>query len=453
MEKADLIIYNAGQIATCRSPGRAKKGSEMLDAGVLLDAGIAVNAGKIRAVGKSSEILKNFESEISVDAEGGAVVPGFVECHTHLVYAGDRLDEFELKIKGADYLEILEAGGGILSTVEKTRKAEFETLLHESKTRLDKMLAHGVTTCEVKTGYGLDLETELKMLRAILELDRRHPCDVLPTVLGAHAVPPEFKENPDGFVDLVCRALMPAALRVFLENSPDESEKEFEKNIGLDEFTSHELTEVQEKIKEKPIFIDVFCEKNAFDLAQTKKILETGKNLGYRLKAHVDEFTNLGGARLAIELGAVSIDHLDRISSEEIDLLASSETIGVVTPTVNFNFGAKEFADARRLIDRGCAVAVSTDFNPGSAPCPSMPNALAISCRYQKILPAEALNAATVNAAYAVASGKKCGSIEPGKNADFLILEASDFREIAYEFGGNLVKTVFKKGEIVGNVA
>jgi imidazolonepropionase len=198
--------------------------------------------------------------------------------------------------------------------------------------------------------------------------------------------------------------------------------------------------------KEKPFFVDVFCEKNAFDLEQSKRVLETAKSLGFNLKAHVDEFTNLSGARMAIELGAVSIDHLDAISDEEIKLLAESETVGVVTPTVNFNFGSKEFADARKLIDAGCAIAVSTDYNPGSAPCPSIPSAMAIACRYQKILPAEAISAATVNAAFAVGMGKNKGSLEVGKSADFLVLDTADYREICYEFGGNLIESVFKSG-------
>ena len=195
-------------------------------------------------------------------------------------------------------------------------------------------------------------------------------------------------------------------------------------------------------------FADVFCEKNAFNLEQSRKVLETAKNLGFKLKAHVDEFTNLGGAKMAIELGATSIDHLDMISDEEIELLANSDTIGVITPTVNFNFGSTEFADARKMIDKNCAIALSTDYNPGSAPCPSLPNAMAIACRYQKILPSEALNAATINAAFAVGLGEKIGSIEIGKQADILILDTKDYRQLAYEFGGNCIKTVIKNGKI-----
>ncbi len=427
--KADLIIYNA-QLATCASAGKPKRAAEMQDVGLVENGAVVVAGGKIAAVGKSDEILREFESEKTLDANGAVVSPGFVECHTHVVFAGDRLNEFELKIKGADYLEILQNGGGIISTVRQTRAASVDELVEQSRKRLDKMLALGITTAEIKTGYGLDTETELKMLEAIFELDRTHEIDLIPTFLPAHAIPiADFRlrnadwsndEISDLYIDLICREMLPLA-----------------------------ISKSQIANRKSQIFVDVFCERNAFDLEQSRKVLETGKALGFKLKAHVDEFTNLGGARMAIELGATSIDHLDAISGEEIALLANSETVGVVTPTVNFNFGSKEFADARKLIDSNCAVALSTDYNPGSAPCPSLPQAMAIACRYQKLLPSEAFNAATVNAAFAVAMGEKIGSLEAGKQADILIFDTKDYREIAYEFGGNCIQTVIKGGRIL----
>ena len=429
--KADLIIHHAGQLLTCASNGKPKRRAEMRSVGIIEDGAIAVTGEKIAAVGKSAEILRDFEAGNIIDAEGKVVSPGFVECHTHVVFAGNRLHEFELKINGADYMEILSAGGGIISTVRQTREAGIRDLVEQSRKRLDKMLALGVTTAEIKTGYGLDSATEFKMLEAIIELDRIHPIELLPTFLPAHAVPPEFRENPDEYVDLVCGEMLPKLRewREYCYIDPDRLNFEYTKN--------------------KPFFVDVFCERNAFDLEQSRRVLETARDLGFRLKAHVDEFTNLGGARMAIGLGATSIDHLDAISDEEIRLLAESETVGVVTPTVNFNFGAKEFADARKLIDSGCALALSTDYNPGSAPCPSLPQAMAIACRYQKMLPAEAFNAATVNAACAVAMGERIGSLEAGKQADILIFDTRDYREIAYEFGGNSIQTVIKKGKTV----
>lgn len=418
--KIELIIQNAGQLITCASGGRPKRGAEMADIGMIADGAVAIDGGKIVGVGKSQDISRLYEAEKIIDAEGNVVTPGFVDCHTHIVYAGDRLNEFELKIKGADYLEILASGGGIISTVEQTRNTGLDELVEQSRKRLDKMLACGTTTAEIKTGYGLDTATEMKMLAAIAELDKIHCIDIVPTFLAAHAVPPEFKDNAEAYVDLICGEMLPMAWDWY---------------VGSHFFA-----------KKTPFFADVFCEKNAFNLDQSERILRTAKALWFGIKAHVDEFTNLGGSRLSIELGAVSIDHLDAISDEEIRLLAKSDTIGIVTPTVNFNFGSPEFADARKLIDYGCAVAVSTDFNPGSAPCPSIPTAMAIACRYQKMLPAEAMNAATTNAAFAIDTGDRAGSIEIGKQADILIFDTKDYRQIAYEFGSNQLKTIIKNG-------
>ncbi len=418
--KIDLIIANAAQLVTCASNGKSKRQTTMQNVGIIETGALAVNDGVIVAVGTAKEICEKYESENFIDARGKVVCPAFVDPHTHVVFAGNRLNEFELKIKGADYLEILENGGGIISTVKETREASLENLIEKSRKRLDKMLAHGTLTAEIKTGYGLDTATELKMLAAIFKLDKIHPIDLIPTFLPAHAFPTEFKGRETEYVNLICNEMLPMANAEFrILNS------------------------------EKPFFVDVFCEKNAFSLEQSRRVLETAKSLGFGLKAHVDEFTNLGGARMAIELGATSIDHLDATSDEEIKLLAESDCVGVVTPTVNFNFGSSHFADARKMIDAGCAIAVSTDYNPGSAPCPSPPMAMAIACRYQKILPSEALNAATINAAFAVGLGNAVGSLEVGKLADVLILDTNDYRQIVCEFGGNAVETIIKKGVIL----
>lgn len=452
--KVDLIIHNARQLVTCASNGKAKKGSAMQDVGIIENGAVAVKDGLIESVGESENVLRNFSAEKHIDAERRVVCPAFVDCHTHVVYAGNRLDEFELKIKGADYLEILKAGGGILSTVRHTREASLEKLVKESSKRLDKMLAHGTCTAEVKTGYGLDTETEIKMLQVIQELDRTHAIDLIPTFLPAHAVPPEYKEKADDYVDLICEKMLPRAVAVLAAGKVNFEELESKLPKEKDKYVSFGLYEIPDDrwfsiVQKNAFFVDVFCEKNTFDLEQSQKILEKAQQFGFKLKAHVDEFTNLGGSRMAIELGATSIDHLDAISEEEIKLLEQSNTIGVITPTVNFNFGATHFADTRKMIDQGCAIAVSTDYNPGSAPCPSLPTAMAIACRYQKLLPSEAFNAATINAACALGLGPKLGSIEKRKQADILILDTDDYRQVTYEFGSNMVETVIKNGEIV----
>lgn len=421
MIRADLIIHNAGQLVTCASGGKPKRGAVMLDVGIIAGGAVAVIDGKFVGVGTSAEVLSEFTSERSIDVKGRVVCPGFVDPHTHIVYAGDRLNEFELKIRGADYLEILAGGGGILSTVEHTRAASAEQLIEEGIKRLDKMLACGTTTAEIKTGYGLDTATEIKMLDVIAELDRRHSIDIVPTFLAAHTVPSEFRGDTDGYVDLVCVEMLPLAWEWY----------ERSRFHGVTRF-----------------FVDVFTEQKAFDTVQSRRILETARRLGFGIKAHVDQFTNLGGSSVAIAAGATSIDHLDAISDEEIAMLAASETIGVVIPTENFNAGKTQFANARKMIDAGCAMALSTDYNPGSAPCPSQPMAMAIACRYQKLLPSEALNAATINAAFAIGLGERCGSIKAGNDADLLILDMKDYREIVVEFGGNGVDTVIKRGVV-----
>lgn len=420
---ADLVIHNIGQLLTCSSTGRAKRGSEMSDCGIIADAGVAIIDGKLAAFGRSSDVIRDFKSDSVIDAKQRVVLPGFVDPHTHLVFGGDRFDEFELKITGTDYLEILEKGGGIISTVKKTREESEKKLVLAGLKRLRKMLACGTTTVEIKTGYGLDLDTELKMLNVISALDQKHPIDIIPTFLPAHAVPPEFKSDSESYVEIVCGEMLPKA---------------------WDWFQASHFS-----AKRTPFFADVFCEKNAFSLAQSERVLRTAKALWFGIKAHADEFTNLGCSSLAIDLGATSIDHLDEISDDEINLLANSETVGVVTPTVNFNLGSSKFANARKLIDSNCAVALSTDYNPGSAPCPSPPLAMAIACRYQKLLPSEAINAATINGAFAVGQGDLTGSIDEGKLADLVIFDTQDYREIAYEFGGSLAAVVIKRGEIV----
>lgn len=395
----------------------------MRQVGLISGGAVAVDGETIVAVGSTDDLRRSYRGRRSIDARGKVVCPGFVDPHTHAVYAGDRVHEFELRIQGASYMEIMQAGGGIASTMRHTREASVEELVRQSLPRLQAMLDQGATTVEVKTGYGLSLESELRMLAAIAALDQAQPVDLLPTFLGAHAVPPEYQGRTGDYVELVAEEMIPAAAEWYAASHFARS--------GT------------------PFCCDVFCEEGVFDREQSRRVLEAGRAHGMRPKIHADEFKNLGGVSLAVELGALSADHLDATPAEEIALLAAADTVGVVLPAVNFNFGSPHYAPARQLIDAGAALALSTDLNPGSAPCPSMPLVMSIACRYQRLLPSEALVAATINAAYAAGVGERVGSIEPGKQADLLLAGASDYRSLAYQFGGNLIEMVIKRGKVV----
>lgn len=425
-ETADLIVHNIGQMVTCASPNGAKRGAALADVGALADGALVVKNGRFSALGPTTDILNRYHAPQIMDAQGNAAVPGFVDCHTHVVYGGDRAHEFELRIRGASYMEIMAAGGGIVSTMRHTREATLEELIAAAKPRLDTMLSLGTTTVEAKTGYGLNTETELKILRAIEALDLTHPCQLVPTFLGAHTLPPEYKDDGDGYVELVIHEMIPAVMAWYR--------------------ASHFATQAI------PFFIDVFCEDHAFDVDQTRRILAAGLAAGMQAKIHVDQFNSLGGLAMALELGATSADHLE-VTRDEADItrLAGSETVAVLMPAVNFNLGLPNFAAGRALVDAGTAVALATDMNPGSAPCFSMPLTMAIACRYLRLLPGEALNASTLNAAHALGLGQQIGSIEVGKTADFLLLNTPDYRNLAYLLGGNVVAQVVKGGKVIGD--
>ncbi|MFC1466826.1 MAG: imidazolonepropionase [Candidatus Brachytrichaceae bacterium NZ_4S206] len=420
--RVDLLIHSAAQLVTCASPGGPKRGPAMHDLGIIADGAIAIDDGVIVALGPSGELRATYDARRAIDAAGKIVCPGFVDPHTHLVYVGDRVAEWEMKLRGVSYLDILAAGGGILRTMRATREASLERLVAQARRRLDALMRCGVTTCEIKTGYGLSVVAELKMLDAIAILAQTHPCDVLPTLLAAHAIPPEFTSDPDGYVDLIVEEIMPQAIACFRSWR-----------------INHQSL----------MFVDVFCEKGAFDVDQSRRVLMAGKRLGLLPKIHADQFNALGGVPMALELGAVSCDHLDVTTAEDHARLAQSDAIAVLLPAVNFHLGSAHFADARAMIDAGCAVALATDHNPGSAPCLSPAMVMAIACRYQKLTPAEALNACTINAAHALAVGDRVGSLEAGKQADVLIADALDYRHLAYQFGVNLVEMVIKRGEVV----
>ena len=423
MKKVDLLIHNAAQLLTCASPSGVKRGDAMRDVGIIPNGAVAISNGQIVAVGESSDVLATFSASRLIDASGKSVIPGFVDCHTHVVYGGNRVHEFELRIQGASYMEIMAAGGGIVSTMRHTREASEAELIASARKRLDKMLSLGTTTVEIKTGYGLDTASELKMLRVVEQLDLSHPCQLVPTFLGAHTLPPEFANDADGYVALVIDEMIPAVAQWYADSHFSE-----------------------QKI---PLFIDVFCEDHAFDVAQTRRILEAGMAAGMQAKIHVDQFNSLGGLAMALDVGVTSADHLEVTAGDDIRHIAASDTVAVLMPAVNFNLGLPNFADGRALLDAGAAVAVATDMNPGSAPCFSLPLTMAIGSRYLRLLPSEALNASTINAAHAIGLADSVGSLEVGKSADLLILNTDDYRNMTYLLGGNLVEAVIKSGELI----
>ncbi|MFQ5944689.1 MAG: imidazolonepropionase [Anaerolineae bacterium] len=417
--QADLLVQNIGQLVRVASADGLRVGQQAMNELAILEKGsVAVRDGRIAWLGASKDSATDVTAEETVDAEGRCVVPGFVDSHTHLMYAGSRVEEFAKRVGGASYLEIMAAGGGIMSTVRATRAAGPSQLLREAAARLDRMLSHGTTTSEVKTGYGLSVEGELRLLSLILELDKVHPIDLVPTFMGAHAVPEEYAGREDAYVDLVVTEMLPAVA-------------EHAEAAG------------------RSIFCDVFCDDGAFSLEQSRRVLEAASALGLGLKIHADEFSSLGASELAAELGATSADHLVRTPAAEWGALARAGTVAVLLPGTTFGLGHVEFAPGRAMIDHGLSVALATDLNPGTAWCEALPFIQALACRYLSMAPAEALVASTIHAAHAIGLGEAVGSLEVGKLADFLILEAQDYREISYRFGTNPVDRVFKRGELV----
>jgi len=366
------------------------------------------------AIGESKKIMRQVSVSKKtrvIDAAKRVVTPGLVDPHTHPVFAGQRAAEFEMRIAGKSYMEIAMDGGGIISTVEAVRKASKNALKNNGRRILDRMLTYGTTTVEAKSGYGLTTRDEIKQLLAIKELNEEHEIDLVPTFLGAHEVPPEYKNNADDYVALICSEMIPLVAT---------------RNLA--------------------VFCDAFCEKGVFTSRQTRVILQSAQAYGLKIKLHADELSNTGGAELAAEFGAVSADHLVFVGDEGIHLMYKAGVIPVLLPGTTFFLGIGQKAPARKMLEKGLAVAIATDCNPGSSMTESMQIIMTLACLEYKISPAEVLSAATLNAAYAVDKGNEVGSLAPGKFADLLIWDAEDYREIPYHFGGNMIASVYKKG-------
>jgi len=411
----DLLLQGAGQLITCRAEGPGpRRGAALADPGLVRGGAIAVAGGRILAAGPESTVraaMGRSEPARTIDAGGRVVMPGWVDPHTHAVFAHFRADEYEARIRGDSYLEIDRRGGGIRRSVRELREIDEERLFEISRRRIMRMLEQGVTTIEIKSGYGLDLESELKQLRVIARLGRETPLDVAATFMGAHHKPADMPARE--YLRLLIEEMMPAVAEQRLAG-----------------------------------FVDVFCEDGVFDLEETREILEAARRLGFGLKVHADEIVALGGTELAVKMHAVSVEHLTKVTETGISALAGSGTVAVLLPATSFGLASRQFAPARRLIDAGVAVALSTDFNPGSAPSSSMPLTVAIACSQMSMTPAEAVTAATYNAACAIGMQEEVGSLEAGKKADFVIYDVEDYREIPSRAGEDHAAVVVKEGAV-----
>jgi imidazolonepropionase len=405
MEPVDILITHAGELLTLKGPQEPRTKEQMKKLGVIKDGSVAIRDGLIVDVGRNLQ----YKADMVIDASGKLVIPGFVDPHTHVVFAGSREFELDMKLAGVPYMDILRRGGGIYYTVQETRKASFTGLLQQSKKRLDRMLAHGTTSCEMKTGYGLDVDTELKILKVQKKLSETHQMDVVSTFLGAHAVP---------------------------------------RHQTADEYIRTILTEMLPKVKGLARFCDVFCEKGVFTVPQARKILAAGKQYGLVPKIHADEIVHTGGAALAAEVGAISADHLLRSSQADLHAMAKKQVIGVLLPGTPFSSMMQHYAPARKIISSGVPVALATDLNPNCW-TENMQGIIQLACLEMQMTPAEAITAATFNAACAIGMQNHIGSLEKGKQADVLLLDCPNHRFLPYHFGVNLVETVIKKGQVL----
>jgi len=415
----NLIIKNASELITC-SGFTAKKGKEMAGLQIIPEGAVVVKEGIIEAVGTTREIESELEksgSDLSdfdfIDAKNKAVLPGFIDSHTHFVFGGFRAEEFSWRLRGDSYMEIMNRGGGIVNTVKATRRASFEELVQSGIKRLDSMLSLGVTTVEGKSGYGLDRDTEIKQLEVMVHLDKIHYVDIATTFLGAHAVPEKYKGKEDEFVDFLTSDVMPRV--------------------------------AEGKLAE---FCDVFCEKNVFSVEQSRRLLSKGKELGLKIKLHADEIVQTGGAELAADLKAISADHLLQASDEGIRKMAGGGVVATLLPATAFSL-KEPYARGRYMIDNKCAVALATDFNPGSCFTESIPLIFALATLYMDITTEEAITALTINAAAALDRAATIGSIDAGKQGDLVVLEYPSYKFIPYHIGVSTVEKVVKKGNLV----
>jgi len=413
-----LLITSASQLLTLRGSG-PRRGSSLSNLDLIEDGALLVRDGVISAVGTRGQVeaLPGARSAEKLDLGGRVALPGFVDSHTHLVHAASRAEEYELKIQGASYEDIARKGGGILNSVKKLRAATAEELKKRANVALHQFAAHGTTTVEAKSGYGLDVASELKILKLHKELEAEQQPEIVSTFLGAHVVPEEFRKKADGakrYIQLLEENLLPAV--------------------------------AERKLAE---FCDVFCDRGAFNVQESKRVLQTGRQWGLAPRMHAEQLSRTGATRLAVLLRATSCDHLEHVNASDIRALAKSNTVATLLPGCGFHLGLKKYAPARGLIDGGAIVALATDYNPGTSPTLSMPMILSLACTQLHMTPAEAIAAATINAAYALRREKRIGSLEVGKQADLAVFEVADYREIPYYFGVNHCWMTLKRGRVI----
>ncbi|MGH7231020.1 MAG: imidazolonepropionase [Nitrospiraceae bacterium] len=411
----DLFVANCGQLLTLRGPARARSGQDLSEIGLVRNGAVLIRNQTIEMVGPQARVARSSAARraVCLDAQGKVVLPGFVDSHTHALFAGSRLEEYAARIRGASYEEIANAGGGIQASAKQMRSTSEAALGDHLKQIIQRFLEHGTTTAEIKSGYGLELDQERKMLRVIKTVAARADCDLISTLLF-HDVPARLKSARPRFIKLATQQLIPEAAR-----------------------------------RQLAAFCDVFCDRGYFSVAEANEILSAASRAGLKLKLHAEQLVHTGAARLAASLEAVSVDHVDHVKRSDMPRLRKAGTIATLLPGSVFHLGTKTYPPARDLIDEGIPVALATNFNPGSSPTLNMQMILSLACSYMRMSPAEAISAATINGAYALGLGSRLGSLEPGKQADLTIMDASDYREIPYYFGMNHCRTVIKKGKVL----
>jgi len=413
--KADLLIINAKELLTLAGSKKPRTGSEMSELSIINSGAIAIKDDTIIDVGSTEDLLKKYEDPSKIiDASDKVVMPGFVDPHTHPVFTETRENEFEMRIMGKSYVEISQSGGGIRSSIAGVRETSEEELYMLAAKRINKIISNGTTTLEAKSGYGLSTESEIKMLKVIKKLNENLPIDIIPTFLGAHEFPIKYKDDKEKYINILMNEMMPKVREL-------------------------ELAE----------YCDIFTEDHVYNIEQSRRILNRAKELGFKIRMHADELKPIGGAKLAAEVGAVSADHLGVASDEGIKAMRDNGVIAILLPGTIFSLGMKSYARARDMIEAGLAVALATDYNPGSCNCDSMQFIITLACLQMKMTPAEAICASTINAAYSLELGDKIGSLEIGKKADILIMDMPSFQFLPYHFGSNNVDTVIKDGVVI----